>query len=83
MKENFTTVRDCHHYFTRSSEYNFFVPPVKGQQFHTFYYNGIKDWNSLPVSIKSIKNTEAFKSRVKTILSENSSAESRNDFIKY
>ena len=80
MKENFTKVRDCHHYFTRSSEYNFFVPPVKGQQLHTFYYNGIKDWNSLPVSLKSIKNTEAFKSGVKTFLSERNIVESRNCF---
>ena len=75
MKENVTKTRDCYHHLTRSSEYNFFVPPVKGQQFLTFYYNGIIDWNILPVSLKCIRNSE-----VKDFLSKNSSRESSDGF---
>ena len=70
MKNNFTKVRDCHQYFTRSSEFNFWVPPIKGQQKTTFYYNGIIDWNSLPNNLKSIQNIYDFKSKVKKYLAE-------------
>ena len=83
IKENFSKVRDCYHHLTRSREYNFFVPPVKGQQFQTFYYNGIKDWNILPVSLKCIRNSEAFKSGVKDFLPKNSIRESSDGFIFY
>ncbi|CAG2211418.1 unnamed protein product [Mytilus edulis] len=52
MYSNFTKVRHLHHHFTRNSEYNFWVPPVKSQQKDTFYFNGIQDWNMLPINVK-------------------------------
>lgn len=70
MKYNFTKIKDCHQQYTRSSEFNFWVPSIKGQQKFTFYYNAIKDWNFLPNSLKSIKNTNAFKIGVKQFLSD-------------
>ncbi len=32
---------------TRDSHWNFVVPSVKGAESNTFYFNVIKDWNSL------------------------------------
>jgi hypothetical protein len=40
--------------------YNFFVPPINGQQTLTFYYNAIKDWNLLPNALKNNKNLDEF-----------------------
>ena len=67
MKENFnricdTELRNC----TRASANNFFLPRVEMQGISTFYYSGIKDWNSLPASIKQIQDEEAFRNRVKS-----------------
>ena len=75
MKEKFhklsdTESRTC----TRASTNDFFLPRVSGQGINTFYFSAIKDWNSLPVSIKEIQNFETFKTRVKT----NITCESKN-----
>jgi hypothetical protein len=32
---------------------------------NSFSYNAIRDWNSLPISIKNVTNKEAFKNAVK------------------
>jgi hypothetical protein len=32
---------------------------------NSFSYNSIRDWNSLPISIKNVTNKEAFKNAVK------------------
>ena len=66
MRENFDRLcdiesRNC----TRASANNFFLPRVKQQGTNTFFYSGIKDWNSLPASIKQIKEEESFRNRVK------------------
>ena len=57
-----TELRNC----TRASANNFFLPRVEMQGISTFYYSGIKDWNSLPASIKQIQDEEAFRNRVKS-----------------
>ena len=36
-----------------ASSFNFFVPHVQGIAAKTFFFNGIKDWDDLPNSIKS------------------------------
>ena len=81
MKNNFVRVRDCHSYCTRSSEHNFFVPPVQGMAANTFYYNAIKDWNSLPSNLKNIKNHEIFKKGVKDFLFEKLRSDYRSDYM--
>jgi hypothetical protein len=43
-----------------------------------FFYTGINDWNSLPNSIKEIKNEDQFKKKVKAHLM----METRNDEMK-
>ena len=65
LKEHFdriidTELRNC----TRASRNNFFLPRVQKQAINTFFYSGIKDWNSLPTNIKQIQNVNAFKVHV-------------------
>ena len=78
MRENFDRlcdieIRNC----TRASANNFFLPRVKQQGTNTFFYSGIKDWNSLPASIKQIKEEGSFRNRVKmNIVMEARKAES-------
>ena len=45
-------------------------PPIKGGESTTFFYSGIKDWNSLPDPIKSCNNKNSFKINVKKYLME-------------
>ena len=83
LKENFTKVRECHNYCTRTSQHNFFVPAVNNHQALTFYYNGILDWNALPSHLKSIINTATFKSEVKEHLFNKMKLDSEASFIFY
>ena len=52
LSEQFIKVSDVHHHFTRGCTENFIVPSVYGVAATTFYYSGIKDWNSLPSDVK-------------------------------
>ena len=66
MSEDFerisdTELRNC----TRASTNNFFIPRVKGNCTNTFFYSGIKAWNSLPTEIKQIQNEGTFKDKVR------------------
>ena len=62
---------------TRASANNFFLPRVTGQGTNSFYYSAIKNWNSLPSTVKDIQNFKSFKDRVKeNILFEARSIES-------
>ena len=49
----------------RGSLYNFKIPGISGYESDSFYYNAILDWNSLPDSIKSLRNRESSKASVK------------------
>ena len=68
MGQNFSKWRDLHHHSTRGKHYNFVVPNVNGMTSTTFYFNAIKDWNSLPVPLKSTKNFQLFKSCLKEFI---------------
>lgn len=65
LKDNFKKVNEHHEYNTRSSQFNFVVPKIKGVDSTSFYFNAVKDWNALPNSIKSIKDHGAFKVALK------------------
>ena len=70
LDQSFTKTSDSHTHGTRSSSsLNFFVPRVSGCGSNTFFYQGILDWNSLPVNIKSIGDKYVFKTHVKKHLS--------------
>ena len=57
-------------YSTRSSSMNCNILSMKGCESTTFYYSGIKDWNSLPESVKNCNNKNRFKTNVKKYLME-------------
>ena len=48
MKENVVPISEKHMYNSRFSIGNFHVPCADSYIKKTFYYNAIKDWNSLP-----------------------------------
>ncbi len=66
---------------TRSSEWNFTVPTIKGAESNTFYFNAIKDWNSLPEQLKACKNIASFKQGVKRHQMQKAAEEADRDFL--
>ena len=66
LKENFTKIKDTQlSHCTRASFNNFFLPRVKNQASHSFYFSAIKDWNALPSKIKNITSEITFKSAIR------------------
>ena len=68
LSEYFIKVSDVHHHLTRGSTENFIVPSVSGVTATTFYYSGIKDWNSLPSDVKQRCTFKGFKSAARQYL---------------
>ena len=68
LSEHFRKVSDLHMYNTGGSSENFVVPHESGHASTTFFFNGIKDWNSLPPDIKRVHNFNRFKTSVKRFL---------------
>ena len=81
LVDNFISV--SHNMQTRACKHDFFVPRVQGIASKTFFFNGIKDWNRLPDSIKSIKNHVTFKHRVKEFLVKSAIGLENCDFLSY
>lgn len=71
LKDNFKKVIDHHEYNTRSRQFNFVVPKVKGVDSTSYFFSAIRDWNSLPNSIKEITNHNSFKFAVRNYLKNN------------
>ena len=69
LNQHFLRVADSLSYRTRGRLFNSVVPSIKGCDSHTFYYNAILDWNSLPDDIKSITNKSSYKTAVKKCIS--------------
>ena len=65
LNNNFVKINDHHNYNTRPSPFNFVTTKIKGTESTTCYYNAIRDWNSLPDTIKSITHIKRFKIEVK------------------
>ncbi len=68
---------------TRRSEWNFNVPKIKGAEGNTFYFNAIKDWNSLPEHLKACENIASFKKVVKRHLVQKAAEEADRDFLYF
>jgi hypothetical protein len=47
-----------------ASNLNLSTPSANLCSTNSFSYNAIRDWNSLPISIKNVNNKEAFKNAV-------------------
>ena len=83
MKENFIPISEIHMYNSRSSIGNFHVPSADSFIKKTFYYNAIKDWNSLPIDIRNIKNKNMFKKKLKCYLLEKMKITESVDYVFY
>ena len=70
MLENFNRVGARQRIITRASANNFFVPRVEKEASKTFYFNAIRNWNSLPDFIKVIEHENAFKEKLKLHISK-------------
>ena len=82
MLENFTRISDTAlRICTRASLNNFFLPRVCSEAIKTFFYSGIKNWNSLPTNIKSIENENTFKEMVKQFFQREAREKERNPFV--
>ena len=81
LKQGYTRTFDTRN--TRSSAFNFFVPSIKGIESSTFFFNGIKNWNALPDTIKSIIEKGKFKFEIKRHLMSELRSMSEADFIFY
>ncbi len=68
---------------TRRSEWNFTVPKIKEAEGNTFYFNAIKDWNSLPQHLKACENILSFKKGVKRHLMPKAAEEANRDFLYF
>ena len=73
MKKFFTRLSDMYTYNTRGNRHNYHVPIVNTVTKTTFFYNGIIDWNSLPVQLKVLENRSNFKKTVKNYLKTSTS----------
>ncbi len=65
---------------TRGRHGNSVVPNVKGAEGNTFYFSAVKDWNKLPIELKTCENTTSFKKRVKKHL-QKTTEEADRDFL--
>ena len=72
LKDRFNRIGDTElRVCTRASSNNLFLPRVKNQGVHTFYFSVIKDWNFLPAKIKDLTNRDHFRTSLrKHILTE-------------
>jgi hypothetical protein len=47
------------------------------------FHNAIRDWNSLPISIKNVNNKEAFKNAVKEFLKIEAGRREENEYFYF
>ena len=82
LTHNFIRTTSAHSHRTRSSNFNFIVPRVKGIASKSFYYNAILDWNALPPQIQTIRRKIEFKKAVKKHLADCALKQESEDFIR-
>ncbi len=66
---------------TRSSQWKFNAPNANGIESNTFYFNPIKDWNSLPNNLKNCGNIHTYKKGVKRYLLETATEEAGKKYV--
>ncbi len=80
LQENFVKTRNRLQH-TRRSQRNFNVPNVKGNESNTFYFNAIKDWNSLPNNLKNCEKIHTYKKGVKRYLLQTTTEEAGREYV--
>ena len=72
-----------HRYSTKYSNNSFVIPSVKSQGKKSFVYNSIKDWNSLPLSIRVNATKNNFKIKLKDHLFTTMEKEENDIYVYY
>ena len=68
---------------TRGASNLTFITPNAKCSTNSFSYNAIRDWNSLPISIKNVTNKEAFKNAVKEFLKFEARRREKNEYFYF
>ena len=68
LMPNFKSISEAHTHNTRGSSYNFVLSRQLSYSSDGFAFQAIKQWNDLPVDIKSISEYRVFKSKLKQFL---------------
>ena len=66
-----------------ASNLNFITPNANLCSTNSFSYNAIRDWNSLPISIKNITNKEAFKNAGREFLKFEARRREENEYFYF
>lgn len=74
---------DIHGHNTRKSLFSYLVPRVNSHGKKSFKYNAIKQWNALPLNVKTANSLEAFKIKAKLHIHAEYVKKEKSDFIFY
>ena len=66
-----------------ASNLNCITPNANLCSTNSFSYNAIRDWNSLPISIKNVTNKEAFKNAVKDFFKFEARRREENEYFYF
>ena len=83
MCQNFVKVQSQHQYCTRRSSYDFYVNNSQGINRYNFSQVGVRYWNNLPSSIKSITEKCRFKLKVKQHLQQSALSSEHSEYVFY
>ncbi len=81
LQENFEKVRNRQQQHTRKRLSNFIVPNVKGNESNSFFFQAIKDWNSLPNELNTCENICSFKKGVRRHLIQRATRGAENVYV--
>ena len=70
LSKRFLPISNIHSYKTRSSSFDFSVSRDISRSLSSFSYTAVKDWNSLPFSLKQIESELCFRRKLKEYLSQ-------------
>ena len=68
LMPNFKLITEAHTHNTRGSNHNFVLSRQLSFSSNSFAFQAIKQWNDLPVNIKSISEFRVFKRKLKQFL---------------
>jgi len=82
MSSNIISVNTLHSHMTRGSLFSCIIPRVGGSGITSFFYTGIKIWNSLPDRLKKPTSKMLFKKKVKRYLWDKFEKQSGDVFVQ-
>ena len=71
FKSYFTPVNSVHHFITRNSSSNFFLPRKDlDKGLTSLSYRGVKEWSKIPINIKNKNSIYSFTNNYRQVLLE-------------